>query len=452
MFKKPTIVKGTRDYSALQLYRRSCIFNTIKEVYQQYGFEPLETPALEEMDTLTEKYGEEGEQLIFKILNSGDFLANITDNPLTTGHQKLLPQIVAKGLRYDLTVPLIRYVVTNQHLLAFPFRRYQIQPVWRADRPQKGRYREFYQCDADVIGTDSLLCEGEFLKMIHEVLTHLKIKNFTIKVNHRAILKSMVTSDGQIEKESSFCMTVDKLDKIGPQRVLELLVEQGFSQEATTKYQAIFALQGSNEEKLTALNNYLGDDKNGIKGISDLKQILNHATHLGLDTNAITITPTLARGLAYYTGMVIEVVVPDNPSIGGGGRYDSLTSVFGLDGVSGIGFSFGIDRLYDIMESQNLFDEVTQCTTKVMVTHLDPTDTVKGLKLLTQLRTATIKTEIYPAITKLKKQLTYANKKGIPFVIINDNQTENSEKYILKNMATGFQTIYGIEELITCLQ
>ena len=318
---KPCLVKGTRDYDPLELSKRHYILNVIKQVYQKYCFEPLETPALETLTTLTEKYGQEGTQLIFKILNSGDFLANITDDPLETGYQNLLPKIASKGLRYDLTIPLMRYIVTHQHQLTFPLRRYQIQPVWRADKPQKGRYKEFCQCDADIVGTSSLICEGEILAMINEVLTKLGLKAFTININHRGILKGMAATN-ESKQEDAFSMTVDKLAKIGEEKVFEILTHQGFTPTALQKIKTIFKLEGSNQTKLKALHNCFENDTRGVEGVRDLQQILNHIADLGGDTKNIIIDPTLARGLTYYTGTVIEVEVANSTigSIGGRGE------------------------------------------------------------------------------------------------------------------------------------
>lgn len=452
--RTPQLVKGTRDFDALQVAQRNYIFHTIRQVYQKYGFIPLETPALEYVSTLFGQYGQEGEQLVFRVLDSGNFLADVPQDSLVEqNYKELLPRISEKALRYDLTVPLMRYVATHYQELTFPFRRYQIQPVWRADRPQKGRYREFYQCDADVIGTASLIVEAEILAMAYEVLQRLGINNFIIYLNHRSILNGIASQIGELERVNEFCTIIDKLDKIGKDKVLEELLAKGFSKTGLEKFAFIFDLQGDNTMKLEVLTEYLTHNEAGNKGLQAIKQIFQHLNALGMDTIPIRFEPSLARGLAYYTGAVFEVKLPsiDIGSIAGGGRYDNLAEQFGVSNLTGVGFSFGVDRVHVAMEQLNLFPKQAQSNTKVMFTNLDKESCKIALGLITQLRSHDISAELYPEEVKLKKQLIYANKKNIPFVIIIGDEERQVSKVTLKNMYTGEQTLYIFNELIDVL-
>jgi len=446
--KKLNLPKGTRDFSAPQVFRRNYIFDTIRRICQKYGFLPLETPALEHLTTLTGKYGEEGEQLLFKILNSGDFLAGVDET--AKDYKALSPQIAAKGLRYDLTVPLMRYVTMNRHTLTFPLRRYQMQPVWRADRPQKGRYREFYQCDMDIVGTSSLLCEAEILVMIHEVLFQLGIKDFVIHINHRSVLKSLAALVGATDQEGALCVALDKLDKVGKDKVLEEIKGKGFTPAALTKLMFIFDLPTAQAERWSVLTEQLGP---GQVGVQDMHKILDYVQALGLEPSFITLDPTLARGLSYYTGTVFEVKMKhvDFGSMGGGGRYDDLTDIFGFPGVSGVGFSFGLDRLYSVLEDLDLFPCPIGHTTQVLLANLDDTSEKWALKILAMLRDHDIHAEIHPATGKLKKQLQYAQKRQIPFVAIIGPEEYEASVVALKDMRTGTQQQYSFEQLLHAL-
>jgi histidyl-tRNA synthetase len=437
---KPTIPKGTRDFGPAQMAKRQFIFENIKKVFQKYGFQPLETPAMEKLETLTGKYGEEGDQLLFKILNNGDFLAEVDNSKLETRNSKLLTSdISGKGLRYDLTVPFARYVVMNRGEITFPFKRYQIQPVWRADRPQKGRYREFYQCDADVVGTDSLICEADIVLMIKEVFKSLGIKDFTIKINHRSVLAGLSSMLGAAEKQSDLFTAIDKLDKIGEEKVREELVSKGFAERNLDLLFEIIEYRGS--DKIQYLRERFIRSEEGNKGISDLEKVIEYINSYGSDLENVEIDLSLARGLSYYTGCIFEVKI-NNVAIGsvsGGGRYDNLTGVFGLPDVSGVGISFGVDRLYDAMEELKIFPEETQLSSKVMIAHFDDATLRYGLGVANQLRQSGIATEVYPDVTKVKKQLEYANKKMIPFVIVIGSDEMKDGLLTMKNMRTGEQ-------------
>jgi histidyl-tRNA synthetase len=450
---KPTLPKGTRDLDASQVTRRGWIFENIKQVYQQYGFTPLETPALEQLSTLTGQYGQEGEQLTFKILNSGDFLADLHPTISNQDYKTLLPLIAEKGLRYDLTVPLMRYVATHQHELVFPFRRYQIQPVWRADRPQKGRYREFYQCDADIVGTNSLLCEAEVLAMAYQALQRLGLTHISIQLNHRNLLKALVEITGFPELEDDFCVAIDKLDKIGKEKVFEELIYKGFSEESLKKLQFIFQLKGNNEEKLHLLSKNLATSQIGQQGLAGLKQILAYIQDLGLQNIPISLEPTLARGLTYYTGAVFEIKLlgVNLGSIGGGGRYDNLADKFGVKDLTGVGFSFGIDRLYTAIEELNLFPNQTINATQVLFTNLNKRGEQIALNNLLAIRAKNILVELYPEPSTLKKQLHYANKKQIPWLVIIGEEEEASYQFTLKNMDSGKQERYALNQLVDVL-
>lgn len=452
--QKPIVVKGTRDFNATQLAQRNYILDTIRQVYQRYGFLPLETPALEYLSILEGQYGQEGEQLIFKILNSGDFLASVDSEAINEGHKALLPQIAEKGLRYDLTVPLMRYVAMHRQQLTFPFRRYQIQPVWRADRPQKGRYREFYQCDADVVGTPSLICEAEVLVMAYQALQQLGIRSFSIHLNHRAILKGLVALIGKANQEHTFCITLDKLDKLGQQRVWEELINKGFCPKSLDQLQFIFDLPATNQAKLEVLKSRLNKSAEGLRGLQEIQQILQYITALGLADVPITIVPTLARGLTYYTGAIFEAKIQASSigSLGGGGRYDHLTDRFGIPGFTGVGFSWGVDRIYALMEELGLLPHDNIVATQVMLTNLDKEAEQLALGLATQLRTQGINAEIYPEQGRLKHQLMYANKKNIPFVAIIGTEERKMTKFTLKDMRIGAQQLYTLDELIAVLR
>lgn len=459
--EKPTIPQGTRDFGPEKMLKRQFILNTIKLVFEKFGYQPLETPAMENLSVLTGKYGDEGDQLLFKILNSRpqDAREGKKEQMLEAFKESLQksinsPVLTERALRYDLTVPFARYVVMNQHEISFPFKRYQIQPVWRADRPQRGRYREFYQCDADVVGTDSLICEAEIVLMINEVMQNLGLNDFTIKLNHRKLLTAITESVGAYGKEAAFCVAIDKLDKIGRDKVEEELSINGFSQEAIENLSPLFEILGSNEEKVQQLENILAGIETGEKGILELRQIFQYLKDFGIENDHVEFDLTLARGLSYYTGTILEVRANNSSitsSITGGGRYDNLTGVFGLEGVSGVGFSFGVDRIYDVMEDLDLFPKEFSSSTKVLLLNFDPSSFRECLKILTKLRHADIKSEVYPDEAKIKKQMTYANKKGVPFVLMIGENEIKEGKYLLKDMATGEQNKLSLEEIIKFL-
>lgn len=448
--QKPTLPKGTRDFGPSQMVKRNFILDTIKATFQTFGFLPIETPALENLSVLTGKYGEEGDQLLFKILNSGNFLEKVSPAQVEEGYKKITPKISEKGLRYDLTVPFARFVVMNRNELVFPFKRYQIQPVWRADRPQKGRYREFYQCDADVVGTDSLLCEAEIVLMINEVLGKLGIKDFTIKINNRKILTGMAEAVGAAGKEADLCVAIDKLDKIGKEGVAKELNEKGFADESITKLDPIIELAGNDAQKIKSLAQILANSQTGQKGLQELQQVLDLVASFELDETHLQFDTTLARGLSYYTGAIFEVKVNNVQigSISGGGRYDNLTGAFGLKGVSGVGFSFGVDRIYDVMEELGLFPQNNATTTRILFTCFDEAAQKYSLPLLKQFRENGINSEIYPEPAKLKKQLDYANNKQIPFVVLVGSDEMACGKLTLKNMQTGEQQQLSLREAI----
>jgi histidyl-tRNA synthetase len=450
---KPTIPKGTRDFGPAQMAKRQFIFDNIRKVFQKYGFQPLETPAMESLDTLTGKYGEEGDQLLFKVLNSGDYLKDVDSSKLETRNSKLLTsEISEKGLRYDLTVPFARYVVMNRGEITFPFKRYQIQPVWRADRPQKGRYREFYQCDADVVGTDSLVCEAEIVLMIKEVFKSLGIKEFTIKINHRAILSALAELTGS-QNVSSLFVAIDKLDKIGEEKVKDELRSRGFEDKGIDSVFAILNFEGSTQQKIDFLRSKFSNSEKGKKGIADFEELLRLLQSYGATEQHVEFDISLARGLSYYTGCIFEVKI-NNVAIGsvsGGGRYDNLTGVFGLPDVSGVGISFGVDRIYDAMEELSLFPKEAQATSTVMIAHFDDATLRYSLHVANKLRESGIATEVYPDVTKLKKQLDYANKKEIPFVIVIGSDEKESGVLTLKDMTKGEQEKLSVDEIISKL-
>ena len=450
MAQKPSIPKGTRDFGPQEMSRRNYIFNTIREVYSLYGFQQIETPAMENLSTLMGKYGEEGDKLLFKILNSGDFLRGISAEDLAngaTGH--LAAQLCEKGLRYDLTVPFARYVVQHREELTLPFRRYQIQPVWRADRPQKGRYREFYQCDADVVGSDSLLCEVELMQIIDEVFRRFGIR-VCIKINNRKILSGIAEMIGEADKIVDITVAIDKLDKIGLDAVNEELREDGIIEEAIQNLQPIINLSGTNEEKIATMRKVLADSEIGQKGIDEVEYVLSKLSTLN---SKLELDLTLARGLNYYTGCIFEVKALDVEigSITGGGRYDNLTGIFGMPGLSGVGISFGADRIYDVLNQLNLYPEEVTTATQVLFINFGEKETDYSLPILANLRQQGIRCEIYPDASKMKKQMQYANQKGIPFVIMT-GETEMAEgKVMLKNMTTGEQQLISPNEISQCI-
>ncbi len=458
---KPTIPKGTRDFGPAQMAKRQFIFYNIRKVFQKYGFQPLETPAMENLSTLTGKYGDEGDQLLFKILSSGDYLKDVDASKLETRNSKLLTsEISEKGLRYDLTVPFARYVVMNRGEITFPFKRYQIQPVWRADRPQKGRYREFYQCDADVVGTDSLICEAEIVLMIKEVFKLLGIKDFTIKINHRAILSGLAELTGSQNaslpagRESSLFVAIDKLDKIGEEKVKEELRSHGFEDLGIDSVFGILSFRGSTQQKIDFLKSKFSNSEKGKKGIADFEEVLSLLRSYGVGVDNVEFDISLARGLSYYTGCIFEVKI-NNVAIGsvsGGGRYDNLTGVFGLLDVSGVGISFGVDRLYDAMEELKIFPKEAQVSSKVMIAHFDDATLRYALGVANQLRESGISTEVYPDVTKLKKQLDYANKKEIPYVIVVGSDEMKDGMLTLKDMEEGEQEKLLVNDIVLKLK
>ncbi len=446
MAQKPSIPKGTRDFSPEEMMRRTYIFDTIKSVFRLFGYAPLETPSMENLSTLLGKYGDEGDKLLFKILNSGDYGAKLTDEEL-----RQASKISEKGLRYDLTVPFARYVVQHQNEIVFPFKRYQIQPVWRADRPQKGRYREFYQCDVDVIGSKSLLNEVELVDIVSRVFSKLGI-SVTLKMNNRKILFGIAESIGHADKMIDITVAIDKLDKIGLDNVKNELRERGIDDEAINKLQPILELCGTNAEKLEKLSCVIGSSETGVKGIEEMRTIFDTVERLG-----IALTPeldlSLARGLNYYTGAIFEVKANDFQigSISGGGRYDDLTGIFGMPGMSGVGISFGADRIYDVMLGLNLFPEELACSTKVLFTNLGEEEQCEAMRQLIKLRDNGIAAEIYPDCGKMKKQMEYANRRAIPYVVIIGSDELQRGVATVKDMRTGEQREVSFDNLATTL-
>lgn len=449
MANKPSIPKGTRDFGPIEMAKRNYIFDTIKAVYALYGFQQIETPATETLQTLMGKYGEEGDKLLFKILNSGDYLKSITDEELTERNTlRLQTKLSEKGLRYDLTVPFARYVVMHREELQLPFKRYQIQPVWRADRPQKGRYREFYQCDADVVGSDSLLNEVELMQIIDTVFTKFGIR-VQIKINNRKILTGIAEVIGEKEKIVQITTAIDKLDKIGIDNVNAELEKEGLSQEAIDKLQPIINLSGRNEEKLATIEKVLADSEVGVKGVEETRFILDALQRIGLN-NEMQLDLTLARGLNYYTGAIFEVKALDVAigSITGGGRYDNLTGIFGLPGLSGVGISFGADRIYDVLNALELYPEDSTQGTQLLFINFGETETNYILPIATEARKHNIRTEIYPDAVKMKKQMSYANAKKIPYVVLAGENEMAEGKLTLKVMETGEQLQLTPKELL----
>ena len=453
MAQKPSIPKGTRDFGPIEMAKRNYIFNTIREVYALYGFQQIETPAMETLQTLMGKYGEEGDKLLFKILNSGDFLAKTSDEELKERNAlHLAAKLCEKGLRYDLTVPFARYVVMHREELQLPFKRYQIQPVWRADRPQKGRYREFYQCDADVVGSDSLLNEVELMQIVDTVFSRFGI-HVQIKINNRKILSGIAEVIGAADKIVDITVAIDKLDKIGIDNVNQELREDGLSEEQIEKLQPIISLSGSNDEKLATIADVLKTSETGLKGIDELRFILSTLKTVGLK-NEIQLDLTLARGLNYYTGAIFEVKALDVQigSITGGGRYDNLTGIFGMPGLSGVGISFGADRIYDVLNQLELYPKDSVMTTQLLFINFGEKETAYCLPIIGQVREHGIRAEIYPDTAKMKKQMSYANSKDIPYVALAGENEIAAGKVTLKNMETGEQQMLSPEELINVLR
>ena len=447
--QKPSIPKGTRDFGPEEMAKRNYIFNTIKDVYALYGFQQIETPAMETLHTLMGKYGEEGDKLLFKVLNSGDYLSKVTDEQLRERNSlHLASHLCEKGLRYDLTVPFARYVVMHRDELQLPFKRYQIQPVWRADRPQKGRYREFYQCDADVVGSDSLLNEVELMQIVDTVFQRLGIR-VQIKINNRKILTGIAEVIGEADKIVDITVAIDKLDKIGLDSVNEELRGNGLSEEAIGKLQPIISLSGTNDEKLQVIADVLKASETGLKGVEETQFILDSLKTCDLK-NEMQLDLTLARGLNYYTGAIFEVKALDTPmgSITGGGRYDNLTGIFGMPGLSGVGISFGADRIYDVLNTLGLYPNEAVQSTQLLFINFGDQETAYCLPLVANARKAGIRTEMYPDKAKMKKQMSYANAKGIAFVALAGENEIAAGKLTLKNMITGEQKLVGIDELI----
>ena len=453
MAAKPGIPRGTRDFSPIEMAKRNYIFNTIKEVYHLYGFQEIETPAMENLSTLMGKYGDEGDQLLFKILNNGDYFSKLSDEELESREStKLVSKLCDRGLRYDLTVPFARYVVMHRNELTFPFKRYQIQPVWRADRPQKGRYREFYQCDADIIGSDSLLNEVELVQIVDTVFTKFNIR-VCIKINNRKILSGIAEIIGEAEKIVDITVAIDKLDKIGLDNVNKELVEKGVSDQAIVKLQPIIELAGSNVEKLNTLKTVLADSQIGIEGVEEMEYILSILSNFKLH-NEVELDLTLARGLNYYTGAIFEVKALDVEigSITGGGRYDDLTGVFGLKGMSGVGISFGADRIFDVLNQLELYPKEALQSTELMFVNFGEVESLHCLKLLTEIRAAGIRAEIYPDQAKMKRQMTYADNNNIAYVaMVGQNEIEEG-KISLRNMSSGEQELLGLAEVIAAIK
>jgi histidyl-tRNA synthetase len=456
MSQKPSIPKGTRDFSPIEVAKRQYIIQKIRTNFEKFGFQPIETPSFENSETLMGKYGEEGDRLIFKILNSGDYLAKANETALNEkDSNKLTSSISEKALRYDLTVPFARYVVQHQNDIEFPFKRYQIQPVWRADRPQKGRFREFFQCDADVVGSTSLWQEVELVQLYDAVFSDLGLKGVTIKINNRKILSGIAEVIGASEKLIDFTVALDKLDKIGEDGVKKEMIEKGISEIAIAKVQPLFNFTGSITEKITKLSTLLASSTEGMKGVEELQFICDNIASLGLSSAVLNLDVTLARGLNYYTGAIFEVAPPaavSMGSIGGGGRYDDLTGIFGLKNMSGVGISFGLDRIYLVIEELNLFPETVTSTSKAIFLNFGIAETKYAMKAITEMRKSDIKIELYPDNVKIGKQFQYADKRGIPFaVIVGDDEMANN-LFSLKDLVSGVQEKVSLEELMVRLK
>ncbi len=449
MANKPSIPKGTRDFGPIEMAKRNYIFNTIRSVYELYGFQQIETPAQETLQTLMGKYGEEGDKLLFKILNSGDYLSKITDEELTERNTlRLASKICEKGLRYDLTVPFARYVVMHREELQLPFKRYQVQPVWRADRPQKGRYREFYQFDGDVVGSDSLINEVELMQIVDTVFSRFGVR-VQIKINNRKILSGIAEVIGAADKIVDITVAIDKLDKIGIDNVNAELREDGLSDEQIAKLQPIISLSGNNDEKLSTIAEVLKESETGLKGVEETRFILETLKTTEMK-NELQLDLTLARGLSYYTGAIFEVKALDTPmgSISGGGRYDNLTGIFGMPGLSGVGISFGVDRIYDVLNALDLYPKDSLQTSQILFINFGQKETAYSMPILAKVREASIRAELYPDAAKMKKQMSYANAKQIPFVALTGESEMAEGKITLKNMTTGEQALVSPVELI----
>lgn len=455
---KPSLAKGTRDFSPVEMEKRNYIFNTLKNVFKKFGYSEIQTPSFENLNTLTGKYGDEGDKLIFKILNSGDYLHKVPQQLWTEkDSNRMISHISDKALRYDLTVPFARYVVMHQNAIALPFKRFQIQPVWRADRPQRGRYREFYQCDVDVVGSESLLNEAEFILIYQEALQALGLKDFTIKINNRKILSGIAEIIGKPELIVDMTVAIDKLDKIGLDGVNKELAERGFSAEDLAVLQPIIALQGDNATKLEQLHAVLADSDMGLRGIAEIKEVFDYLRVFtgseALMEEFVEVDITLARGLNYYTGCIFEVKTNEVAmgSIGGGGRYDDLTGMFGLKGLTGVGVSFGADRIYDVLEELDLYPDTHVSSSKLLIVNFDKSAEAATLPLLAQLRAANIAAELYPTAAKLKKQMSYADAKGVPYVLLVGDEEVSSGLFTLKDMQSGEQQKVDAERLIELL-
>ncbi len=448
MAQKPSIPKGTRDFTPSEVIKRNYIFDVVKKHFKTFGFQPIETPSFENSDTLLGKYGEEGDRLIFKILNSGDFIGKVDDVTYSSKRSSsLAPKISEKALKYDLTVPFARYVVMHQNDIDFPFKRYQIQPVWRADRPQKGRFREFYQCDADVVGSDSLLQEVEFVQLYDTVFSDLKLEGVTIKLNNRKILAGIAEVIGAKRSLMDFTVALDKLDKIGEEGVKKEMLEKGISEVAIEKAAPLFSLSGSNASQLELLEKLLADSEEGTKGVQELRFIIETIETLGLQSASLAIDVTLARGLNYYTGAIFEISAPMGVkmgSIGGGGRYDDLTGIFGLKNVSGVGISFGLDRIYLVLEELGLFPENIDQSLQVLCLNFGENESLASLKLISELRKGGVKSDLYPSKAKMQKQFKYANNRKVPFVILLGEEELKNNSFVVKNMEKGTQETYSL--------
>ncbi len=455
MAQKPSIPKGTRDFSPIEVAKRNYIINIIKEQFQLFGFHPIETPSFENSDTLMGKYGEEGDRLIFKILNSGDYLNKVDDTLYSTRDSgKITSKISEKALRYDLTVPFARYVVQHQNEIDFPFKRYQVQPVWRADRPQKGRFREFYQCDADVVGSKSLWQEIDFIQLYDAVFTKLNLEGVTIKMNNRKILSGIAEVIGASDKLIDFTVALDKLDKVGEDGVKKEMINKGISEAAIEKVKPLFNFTGSTTEKINGLKELLSSSEEGMQGVKELEFIINGLKEIPLATAKLDLDVTLARGLNYYTGAIFEVAAPDKVkmgSIGGGGRYDDLTGIFGLKDVSGVGISFGLDRIYLVLEELELFPETVAPSTKALFINFGEQEALYCYKVLNKLRKEGVTVELYPDNAKMKKQMGYANKRNIPFVILAGESEMKNDTFTVKNMLSGEQNEVDYEALKSIL-
>ncbi|WP_422860189.1 histidine--tRNA ligase [Flagellimonas sp. S174] len=449
MPQKPSIPKGTRDFSPAEVAKRNHIISVVKKHFERFGFQPIETPSLENSETLLGKYGEEGDRLIFKILNSGDFISKVDDVTYSSKNSNsLAPKITEKALRYDLTVPFARYVVIHQNEIDFPFKRYQIQPVWRADRPQKGRFREFYQCDADVVGANSLLQEVELIQLYDAVFTDLRLEGTTIKINNRKILYGIAEVIGAQNRLVDFTIALDKLDKIGEQAVKAEMIKKGISESAIAKATPLFGMVGTNEEKLEILKGLLSESELGTEGVEEVKTILTYVEGLGLTSASLQLDVTLARGLNYYTGAIFEVAAPATVkmgSIGGGGRYDDLTGIFGLKDVSGVGISFGLDRIYLVLEELGLFPESLETSLDILCLNFGEKEGAAALKLVSALRSFGLRADLYPSAAKVQKQFKYADKRKVPYVILLGEKELNAGQFIVKDMTTGNQESYTLD-------